>query len=107
MPYYLVQASYTHDAWTTMLKNPQDRTEGLRRLVEGLGGRLHGLYYAFGEHDVVVLAEVPDDQTAAALSLSAAAPGHLKEIKTTVLLTPEELTGVLRKAGAQAYQAPS
>ncbi len=73
----------------------------------GLGGKLHGLYYAFGEHDVVVLLEAPDDQTAAAVSLGAAAPGHLKAIKTTVLLTPGEMTAALRKAGTQAYQAPS
>jgi uncharacterized protein with GYD domain len=106
MPYYLAQASYTHEAWTTLLKNPQSRTEGLRRLIEGLGGRLHGFYYAFGEHDIVVLLEAPDDQTAAAFSLSAAAPGHIAQIKTTVLLTPEELTTVLGKAGAQTYQAP-
>jgi uncharacterized protein with GYD domain len=106
MPYYLVQASYTHEAWTALLKNPQDRTSGLRTLIEGLGGTLHGLYYAFGDHDVVVLYEAPDDQSAAAVSLSAAAPGHLKEIKTTVLLTPSELTAVLQKAGAQSYQAP-
>lgn len=106
MPYYLVHASYTHEAWTALLKNPQDRTSGLRTLIEGLGGTLHGLYYAFGDHDVVVLYEAPDDQSAAAVSLSAAAPGHLKEIKTTVLLTPNELTAVLQKAGAQSYQAP-
>ncbi len=52
------------------------------------------------------LFEAPDDQTAAAVSLSLSAPGHLKDIKTTVLLTPEELTTVLGKAGAQTYQAP-
>ena len=106
MPYYLIQASYTHDAWTTLLKNPQNRTEGVRTLVEGLGGTFHGLYHAFGEHDIIGLVEAPDDQTAAAISLSLAAPGHLKDIKTTVLLTPEELTTVLGRAGAQTYQAP-
>ena len=107
MPYYLAQASYTHDAWSALLKNPQDRTAGVRTLLEGLGGTFHGLYYAFGEHDIVLLFEVPDDQTAATASLSLAAPGHLKDIKTTVLLTPEELTTVLRKAGTQTYQAPT
>jgi uncharacterized protein with GYD domain len=106
MPYYLAQASYTHEAWTTLLKNPQNRTDGVRALVEGLGGTFHGLYYAFGAHDIMCLFEAPDDQTAAAVSLSLSAPGHLKDIKTTVLLTPEELTTVLGKAGAQTYQAP-
>ncbi|GAC1404570.1 MAG: GYD domain-containing protein [Chloroflexota bacterium] len=106
MPYYLAQASYTHDAWAALLKNPQNRTEGVRTLIGGMGGTFHGLYYAFGEHDIVLLFEAPDNQAAAAVSLSLGAPGHLKDFKTTVLLTPEELTTVLAKAGAQTYQAP-
>jgi uncharacterized protein with GYD domain len=106
MPYYLLQASYTQEAWTALRKNPQDRTEGLRTLAERLGGKLHGLFFAFGEHDIVALAEMPNDQTAAALSLSAAAPGHLQGIKTTVLLTPDELIGALQQASTQTYQAP-
>ena len=106
MKFYLAQASYTQEAWNACVKNPQDRTEGVRSLIESLGGRLHSFYYALGEHDLVVLFEVPDDKVAAAFSLAARAPGHLSEVRTTALLTPSELIESLRMAGGQSYKAP-
>ena len=51
MPHYLTQYAYTSDAWAALAKNPQDREEVFRSLVEKLGGRLLAFYYAFGEYD--------------------------------------------------------
>ena len=52
------------EAWATLRKNPQDRTEAVRVLVEQYGGRLLAFYYCFGEYDGVLLLEAPDDLAA-------------------------------------------
>src|SRR5438876_4215520 len=80
MALYMVQGTYTAEAWAAMAKNPQDRSIPVRELAQKLGGRLIGLYFCFGEYDVVVLTEMPDDNAALATSLAAVTPGHLKAI---------------------------
>jgi uncharacterized protein with GYD domain len=107
MALYMIQGTYTAEAWATMTKNPQDRSIPIRELAQRLGGRLVDVYYCFGEYDVVVLAEAPDDVTASAIVLAAISPGHLKAIKTTKLLTVEETMEAMRKAGSVTYPAPS
>ena len=106
MPHYMTQFAYTSDAWASLAKNPQNREEVLRALVEKLGGRLLSFYYAFGEYDGVFITEMPDETTIAAAVLAAISPGHLKVIKTTVLLTTERALEAMRKASTQSYQAP-
>ena len=107
MAFYMIQAAYTAEAWATMAKNPQDRSVAVRGLAQKLGGRLISVYFCFGEYDVVVLTEMPDDNAALATSLAAVTPGHLKSIKTTRLFTVEESMEAMRKAGSVTYPAPS
>jgi len=107
MALYMIQGTYTAEAWATMTKNPQDRSIPIRELAQKLGGRLVDIYYCFGEYDVVVLVEAPDDVSASAIVLAAISPGHLKAIKTTKLLTVEETMEAMRKAGSVTYPAPS
>ena len=107
MAFYMTQAAYTAEAWATMTKNPQDRSVAVRELAQQLGGRLIGLYFCFGEYDVVALTDMPDDNAALATSLAAVSPGHIKAIKTTKLFTVEETMEAMRKAGSLAFQGPS
>ena len=106
MPHYMTQFTYTSDAWAALAKNPKNREEVLRALVEKLGGRLLSFYYAFGEYDGLFITEMPDETTVAAAVLAATSAGHVKAIKTTTLLTTEQALKAMREAGAQAYQAP-
>ena len=106
MPLYMTQFAYTSDAWAALVKNPQNREEVLRALIEKLGGRLVTFYYAFGEYDGVFVSEMPDETTVTAAVLAAISPGHVKAVKTTVLLTTEQTMEAMRKAGTQSYQAP-
>jgi uncharacterized protein with GYD domain len=106
MPHYMTQFAYTADAWAALAKNPQNREEVLRALVEKLGGRLLTFYYALGEYDGMFITEMPDETTVTAAVLAAISPGHVKAIKTTVLLTTEQTLEAMRKAGTQSYQAP-
>ena len=107
MAFYMVQGTYTAKAWTAMAKNPQDRSIPIREVAQKLGGRLIDVYYCFGEYDVVVLAELPDDNAALTIAIAGVSPGHLKAYKTTKLFSVEETMEAMRKAGSLAFQGPS
>ncbi len=107
MPHYLVQAAYTPDAWAGLAKNPQDRAEAIRPVIEALGGKLVSFYVSFGEYDALVVAEMPDNVSAAAVSIAASAGGSVKAVKTTPLMTVQEGMEAMRKAGQAGYRPPS
>jgi uncharacterized protein with GYD domain len=88
------------------VKSPQDRKAAIAPMVEKLGGRLESYWYSFGDYDSVVIVQVPDNVTAAALSLAASAAGALKGIKTTPLMTSEEGMAAMRKAAGAGYRPP-
>jgi uncharacterized protein with GYD domain len=106
MPLYMTQAGYTSEAWAALTQNPENRGEAIGRLAESMGGRVLSFYNSFGEYDLVVIYEAPDESTAAAIVLAAVSPGHLSSIKTTVLLSAEEGMEAMRKAGEATYRAP-
>ena len=89
-----------------LTRNPEDGSEAVGRLAETMGGRLVSFYNSFGEYDVLVIYEAPDESTAAAIVLAAISPGHLSSVKTTVLLSAEEGMEAMRKAGEATFRAP-
>lgn len=107
MPYYLLQAAYTTDAWAAMVKNPQNRLEAVRPVVERLGGRVEGGWLAFGEYDAILICQMPDNVSAAAFSMAASAGGAVKAVKTTPLMTIEEGMQAMRKAAGAGFRPPS
>ncbi len=107
MALYMIQGTYTAEAWAALAKNPQDRRIPVREVAQKLGGRLIDVYYCFGEYDVVVLAELPDDNAALTTAIAGVSPGHLKAYKTTKLFTVEETMEAMRKAGSLAFQGPT
>ena len=107
MAYYMMQATYTPDAWGAMVKSPQNRIEALRPVVEKLGGKIDGGWLAFGEYDTVAICQLPDNVSAAALAMAASAGGALKAFKTTPLMTPDEAMAAMRKAAGVSYRPPS
>ncbi len=106
MAYYMCQVRYTRDSIKTLIAKPHNRTGVVRAAVEKLGGKLLGFWYAFGEYDAVLLLEMPDNSTAAALPLAAAAGGAISTAHTTVLLTPTEAIAALKKAAKSGYRPP-
>src|SRR6266498_789579 len=103
MATYMTQFSYTSEAWAALAKNPVDRREGIQKLFEAVGGRLVELYYSLGEYDGVVISEAPDDAAVVAALVAVVGAGHIKAIKTTKLLSAEEMVGALQKAGSIAF----
>lgn len=106
MPLYLTSFSYTSATRAKLLGNPEDRRAAATEYIEAVGGRLHGFWYAFGDHDAYCLWEAPDNVSMAATALAISAGGALGEFKTTVLLSVEETLAALRKAAAISYRSP-
>ena len=106
MPFYLAQASYSPQATAAMIKNPQDRAAAVRPVIERMGGKLHGLWFAFGEYDAVVIAEMPDNASAAAVAMAVGSSGGISAYRTTPLLTTAEAMEAMKRAGGAGYQAP-
>jgi uncharacterized protein with GYD domain len=107
MPRYMLQVSYTQEAWATMVKKPQDRIEAVRPAVRNLGGKIETAYFTFGDHDLVAIVNMPDNVSAAAFSIAASAGGSVKAIKTTPLMTIREGMQAMRKAKRSKYAPPS
>ena len=107
MPFYLIQAAYTAEAEATMIKHPQHREEALRTTCQALGGKMHHFFFSFGKYDALVLAELPDNKAAAALSLSAQAGGAVRMVHTTVLLSVEDAMAAMKTAQTDKYKPPA
>jgi uncharacterized protein with GYD domain len=107
MPLYLTRFSYTPETWARMIENPEDRRAAAQAYIESVGGKLHGFWYAFGEHDAVNLWEAPDNVSMAAVALAITGGGALSSLETTVLLTVDETLEALRKAQQVAYRPPA
>ena len=100
MPKYLSMGSYTVDGIKGVLKDGgTGRRDAVKSAIEAMGGKMEAYYFAFGDADVVVISEVPDNVTAAALAIGIASTGTVS-LKTTVLLTPEELDQATKKTVA-------
>ncbi len=107
MARYMIQVTYNNNAVVDLVKNPQDRSAAIGPVIEGLGGKMHSFDYCFGDYDVVVIVELPDNISMAALSMAVSAGGAVSGLKTTVLLSMEEAVEAMRKAGSVAYRPPS
>src|SRR2546426_6920859 len=98
MPKYLFQGSYRPEGTKGLMKEgASQRRTNLEALVKQQGGRLEAFYFTFGEADAVGIAELPDNVTAAALSLAINASG-LVGVKTTVLLTTDEMDQATKRS---------
>jgi uncharacterized protein with GYD domain len=103
MPLYMYQAAYTAESWAAQIRNPQNRVETVGKAAcEAVGGKLVGGWLCFGEYDLVIIADVPDDESISALALAIAAGGAIKASRTTKLLTGAQGIEVLKKADAVA-----
>ena len=106
MAYYMVQAAYTAEAIGAMVKKPEDRAAAITPVVEKLGGKLVGLWFCFGEYDIVGISEMPDNVSAAAFAFAVSQSGKLRSVKTTPLMTSAEAMKAMKKAGGVGYRAP-
>lgn len=107
MAWFMIQGSYTPEAWATQIKNPSDRIGAVAKMMEPVGITFDHYWYSFGEYDFVILAQGPGNVEVAAGVLAAASGGAIKSIKTTPLLTNDEMVQALGKAETVHYSAPA
>ncbi len=106
MSIYMYQAAYTPESWGAQMRNPQSRVESVgRQVCEAAGGELIGGWLCFGDYDLVIIADVPNNESMAAIALAVGAGGAIKASKTTVLMSGAEGVAALEKAHvvAEAY----
>jgi uncharacterized protein with GYD domain len=97
MALYMYQASYTAKSMAAQLNEPEDPVEAIRSALEDVGAELMVAGFPFGEYDVLVVYEAPDDVTAASVAMAVAAAGEVRSAKTTRLLSGQEWLESLRK----------
>jgi uncharacterized protein with GYD domain len=95
----MYEAAYTAESLAAQLKNPQNRADAVGRAAcEAVGGKLVGGWYCFGDYDLILIADVPDNESMAAIALAIAAGGAVKSAKTTVLMSGAEAVASMKKA---------
>ena len=91
MPKYLVQANYVGEGVKGLLKEGgSGRRAAVKKLFESVGAKVEAFYYAFGNTDLFIIADAPDNVSVAGLSLTVNASGAAA-CKVTVLLSAEEI----------------
>ncbi len=109
MPMYLARVKLSKEFMGAVVDRPEDRMITTTKLLKGIGGRLHNYFFAFGEYDIILLFELPDNVAAASLSMVLSASSSATEIETTPLLTMQEAVEAMhRSSEAMAvYKPPS
>jgi uncharacterized protein with GYD domain len=104
MAKYLFEGRYNAEGIKGVLKEGgSGRRAAIEAALKTLGGKIEAMYYAFGDTDVYVIVDVPDNVTAAALAMGISAGGAVG-VKTTVLLTLDEIDQAGKKT--MTYRAP-
>jgi uncharacterized protein with GYD domain len=104
MAKYLVRANYVGDGIKGLLKEGgSSRRDAVEKLIGSVGGSVEAFYYAFGDTDLFIITDLPDNVTAAGLSLLVSSVGTATT-QVTVLLTPEEVDAAVKIS--PSYRAP-
>ena len=109
MPLYMYQASYAQESIRALVSNPQDRTGAARAAIEANGGTMIGAWMAFGDDDLIVIADLPDDESMAGVAFAISSSGVASRGKTTKLQTLEQAVSGMKKAKSvlSAYKPPA
>ncbi len=102
MSFYLFQGRYTTDALKAMVDSPQNREASARVLVDAVGGKLHHLFFCFGDYDVIALIEAPDDTAMAACALAVGSSGSMSGGATIKLMTSAQAIDAMHAAQSAA-----
>jgi uncharacterized protein with GYD domain len=104
MPKYMIEATYTLEGTRGLVREGgSKRREAVKTALKSVGGKVEQFYYAFGDTDVYAIIDAPDNVSAAACATAINATGAV-QVRTTVLLTPEEIDAAVKKT--VKYRAP-
>lgn len=104
MPKFLCEAAYSAEGLNGLVTDTAaGRKAAVQKAVRALGGKLESFHFAFGDNDVVLILDLPDNVAAAALALAVGTTG-LVQVRTTVLVTVEEMDKAIKIK--TKYRAP-
>jgi len=106
MAKFLFSVTYSKDGLAGVLREGgSGRAKAVETLVDSVGGSVEALYWAFGEHDVILIADLPDALAAGALSTRVAMSGA-GSVATTPLLTADDIDAIAARSQSVDYRAP-
>jgi uncharacterized protein with GYD domain len=107
MPLYMASFGYKPEVWAALIREPENREETVRKILEESGCKLRGLWYAFGEGDGFALIEAPGNKAAAGIAIAITSSGAFRKFETTPLMTQAETLEALQFAAGVHYAAPA
>ena len=99
MAIFVTQGRFTREYLRGGLAKPEDRQAAISRLCEQAGGKLLNLYFTLGQHDFILISDMPDAQTASIISLVAGGGGGIHDTVTTQAFTTAEAKDLFERAG--------
>ena len=99
MAIFITQGRFTREYIKGGLAKPEDRHAAISRLCEQAGGKLLNLYFTLGQHDFIVISEMPDAQGATVLAFVASGGGGIENSVTTQAFTTAEAKALFERAG--------
>jgi uncharacterized protein with GYD domain len=98
VPRFLLKATYTVEGLKGIQREGGTaRRETVAKVAESVGGRIESFDFAFGDHDVYVVADLPDNEAATAIALTVGASGAVT-LNTVVLVSPEEVDAAAKRS---------
>ena len=98
MPKFLAEVSYTQAGVKgVQSEGGSSRRDAVAQVAESVGGTLESFYFAFGDRDAYVILDLPDNESATAVTLTVNAAGAAT-VKTVVLITPEEVDAAAKRS---------
>jgi uncharacterized protein with GYD domain len=98
MAKFMFEASYTHEGVKGVQSaGGSSRRDAIAKMAEAVGGKLEGFYFGFGDRDAYVIVDLPDNESATAVALAVNSSGAA-EVRTVVLLTPEEVDAAAKRS---------
>ena len=104
MPIFVTQGRFTREYVRGGLAKPEDRHAAVSKFCEQAGGKLISLYFTLGHYDFLLLTDMPDARSAAAVSLAASGGGGIADATTTQAFTPAEAKQMFQQAGKIKYK---
>ena len=77
MPTYISMLRYTQQGISTV-KNAPARIDAAKEAYRKAGGELKSIYLTLGQFDLVVIAEMPNDEAVARMALALGAQGNIR-----------------------------
>lgn len=102
---YLFQGKYTNEGVKGVLKDGgTGRRQAIESAIKSVGGKVEGVYFAFGDTDIYVIVDGLEHRQALAFAMGVGSTGTVGDLKTTILLTPEEVDEAAKTT--LSYRAP-